>query len=208
MIDDSCSYQHNVELVLKIQRLGLQTDRLARLFFQFDETSCLFIKQHFDNVLMRENQDLFEIELTRLPDDFAEDFETHCFCRHNEAATIATRAVLTQDMLQALPGSFARHFNEPERRYRGDLVAGVIARQRVLEHMQHIAAVVFLFHVDKIDNDNSTQISEPKLPANGDRRFEIGAINGFFQISMADIAARIHVNRRHRLSLIKYQVTS
>ena len=61
-------------------------------------------------------------------------------------------------MLQTFARALAGHFDQPERRHRGYLVACVILGHRLLEHLQNIVAVPRLLHIDEIDNDDAAEI--------------------------------------------------
>ena len=61
-------------------------------------------------------------------------------------------------------------------------------------------------HIDKVDDDNAAQITQPQLARDGLRRFQIGFENGFLQISPANIAARVDIDRGHGFGLVKDQM--
>ena len=126
-------HQNDVELILEIQRLRLQPNRFAGLFFKLGETASLLVEQQVNDILVRKHQYLVEFELPRLPDYLAKYFETNRLRGHNETAPITTRTVFAQDVLQAFARAFSRHLDEPEWRNRHDLVPRVISRHRLLQ---------------------------------------------------------------------------
>ena len=157
---------------------------------------------------MRQYQCAVKLELSRLANDFSEDFETNSLGTHYEASTFAGWTVFTQDMLQTFARSFARHFDEPERRNWRDLMARMILGHRLLQLLQNILPVIRGFHVDKIDNNNTAQVPQSQLPGDSDRRLQIGPVYRFLEIAVADVSACIDIDRRHRLCLIENNITT
>ena len=111
-------------------------------------------------------------------------------------------------MFKTLPNPFASHFYQAKSGNRADIVSRVVLRQRFLQCLQYLRAMFGFFHIDKIENNDATQISEPQLPGNRDRGFKIGTEDRLLQIAMTNIAAGVDVYRRHRLGLIDHQVPS
>ena len=63
-------------------------------------------------------------------------------------------------------------------------------------------------HVNKINNDDATQVAQAQLPCNRLRCLEIGFKNGIVQISCANITAGIDIDGRHRFGLVDHQVAA
>src|SRR5690606_35720397 len=202
------SHQHHVVLILLIQGLGLQSDRLAGVNFELGERGGLLVEQLLDHVLVREHHQLLEIELPRLAQDFAEDLVAHGLRRLDEAAALACRTRRTQHVFQSFAHALARHCDETERRHRRDVVLSMICGERLLERLQHLLAVLVLFHVDEIDDDDSAEITQAQLPGDRNRRFEIRPKDRLLERSVADVCPCVHVDRRHRFGLIEDQVTA
>ena len=85
---------------------------------------------------------------------------------------------------------------------------GVVLRQRLLERLQHLAAVLFLFHVDEVDDDDAAQVAQAQLACDGNRGFEVRAVDGLLEIAMPDVRARVDVDRRERFGLVDDQVAT
>ena len=86
--------------------------------------------------------------------------------------------------------------------------ARMILVEALLQRAQHLALVLFLRHINKINNDDATQVAQTQLAGNGLRCLEIGFENGLFQVAMTDITAGVHIRRRHRLGLVKNEVAT
>ena len=73
---------------------------------------------------------------------------------------------------------------------------------------EHGLFVLGVFHINKIQDDDAAQITQPQLPHDCMRGFEIGLENGVVEIAAVDIAAGVDINRGHRLGLLNDQVTT
>ena len=56
--------------------------------------------------------------------------------------------------------------------------------------LKHFLLVGLFFHVDKIDNDDAADISEPNLIRNFFDGFQIGLEDGLLEVVFADITDR------------------
>ncbi len=84
----------------------------------------------------------------------------------------------------------------------------MIVAKRLLQGLDDLPAMLRLFHVDEIDDDDAAQIAQAQLPRDGHRRLEIGSENGLLEIPVPDEGAGIDVDGRHRLRLIDDQVAA
>jgi hypothetical protein len=109
-------------------------------------------------------------------------------------------------MFQTFTGSFAGHFHQPQHRYFGNVGFRVVFFKMPLERLQNLFFMILALHIDKIDNNDAAEVSEPELPGNGLRRFKIGFKDSLFEVTAADIAAGIHVDCGHRFGLIEHQM--
>ena len=74
--------------------------------------------------------------------------------------------------------------------------------------MQHAAAMVFITHIDEIDDDNAAQIAQTKLARNGLRGLDVGVEDGVVQVAMADERAGVDIDGGHRFGLIDDQIAA
>ena len=84
----------------------------------------------------------------------------------------------------------------------------MVARQCLLEFLQHGIAMLQIIHVDEVADDNAAQIAQAQLPGDDLRRFQIGFEDGVVEIAHADKAAGVHIDRGERLGLIDDQVAA
>ena len=111
-------------------------------------------------------------------------------------------------MLQAFPGSLAGHFHQPQVGHFGNAGFSMVFFQSFFKSPQDLASMLGIFHINKINNNNTTKITQPELSNNSLGSFKIGFEYGFFKIAIADITAGIDIYRRHGLSLINNQVAA
>ena len=61
-------------------------------------------------------------------------------------------------------------------------------------------------HIDKVDDDDTAQVTKTQLAGNGTCRFQIGLKHRIAKVALTDITARIDVDRRHGFGLVDDQV--
>ncbi|MNF60405.1 hypothetical protein D3C84_420210 [compost metagenome] len=84
----------------------------------------------------------------------------------------------------------------------------MIALQLLLERAQHLALVLFIFHVDEVDDDDPAQVAQAQLPGDGRRRFQISLEDSLFEVPVPDERTGVDVNGTHRLGRIDHQITA
>ena len=84
----------------------------------------------------------------------------------------------------------------------------MITFERPLQCKHHLASVLIMVHIDKINNDDAAQIAQTKLPCNRLHRLKVGLVDRFFQCAMADKSTGIHIDGSHGFSLVDDQVTT
>ena len=67
-------------------------------------------------------------------------------------------------------------------------------------------AVLVLFHIDEIDDDQTGQVAQAQLAAQLVSGFQIGLQRGFLDIAFARRAAGIDIHRDKRLCLVDHQI--
>ena len=78
------------------------------------------------------------------------------------------------------PGALARHLDQAELGDLQDVGARLVGANRVLQRTVHPLAVVGGLHVDQVDDDQATYVSEAQLMHHFFDSFEVGAENRFF----------------------------
>src|SRR3546814_4352009 len=63
-------------------------------------------------------------------------------------------------------------------------------------------------HVDEVDDDDAAQVAQAQLPRDRLRGLQVGAVDGFLEVALAQERAGIDVDRGHRLGLVDDQVAA
>ena len=106
------------------------------------------------------------------------------------AARAGDRSAFRQRRAQAL----AAHFHQTKLADRAKLHAGAVLPQRVAQAVFNIAAVARFFHVDKVDDDQATQVAQTHLARDLIGSLQIGACCGFFDVAALDGSGRVDVH--------------
>jgi hypothetical protein len=74
------------------------------------------------------------------------------------------------------------------------------SRRRFLD----LAAVLRLFHVDEVDDDQAAQVAQAHLARHFVGGFQVGARCGFLDVAALDGAGRVDVDRHQRLGVVDH----
>src|SRR5258708_17910784 len=108
---------------------------------------------------MGQYHQLLTLELTGLTHDLAKHLVTYRFRRFDEPAPLARWTRLAQEMFQTFARAFARHFDQPQGRYRRDAGLHVIVGKSFFQGLDDPAAMIRPFHVHDIADDYAPQLS-------------------------------------------------
>lgn len=86
--------------------------------------------------------------------------------------------------------------------------SGLVGADRVVEGIEDLLAVLLLFHIDEIDNDDPADIPKAQLVGDLLHRLQVGLQNRLFEIALPDEPAGVDVNHRQRFSMIDNDVSS
>ena len=120
------------------------------------------------------------------------------------AGATATRAGDGRAFAQGRAQALTAHFHEAELADRSELDPCAILAQSVAQTVFHIATVARLFHVDEVDDDQTTQVAQTHLPSHFVGCFEVGARGSFFDVAALDGAGRVHVHRDQCLGMVDH----
>src|SRR3546814_10631095 len=67
---------------------------------------------------------------------------------------------------------------------------------------------LFRSHVDEVDDDDAAQVAQAQLPRGRLRGLQVGAVDGFLEVALAQERAGVDVDRGHRLGLVDDQVAA
>ena len=104
--------------------------------------------------------------------------------------------------------ALARHFKQSETADTANLNARAVYFQRLFQAFFDGAVIASLIHIDEVNNQQTRQIAQARLPRNFRCRFQIGCKGGFLHRIFARGFARIHVDCHQCLGLVNHQITA
>ena len=106
---------------------------------------------------------------------------------------------------QALADALAGHLDEAELGDREHLRAGLVAGQRVAEHLDDLVAVVPDLHVDEVDDDDAADVAQAQLLGDLLGGLEVVVEHRLLEARRADVLAGVDVDDRERLGVLDDQ---
>src|SRR5437762_2300272 len=143
------SDQNDVVLLLRIQRLDLQRDRLADEVAELRQALRFFVEEKIDHRLRGEDAEFAGAELLGLAHDLSQNLVADRLRGLDLAAAGAGRARLAQNVSEALSRALARHLDQAELGESVDREPSAVARQCLAEFSQHRGPMVDILHVDE-----------------------------------------------------------
>ena len=105
---------------------------------------------------------------------------------------------------QALPA----HLQKTEARNAAHLNAGAVGLQLVLQSLFDRGIVLALFHVDKVDDDQTRQIAQTQLAGNLFGGLKVGVQRGLLDRAFLGGAARVHVDGHQRFGHADHDIAA
>ena len=103
---------------------------------------------------------------------------------------------------------FAGHFQKPQLSQAEDIGFHAVFFQLFFQRGNDLFPIFFLFHIDKVDDDNAADIAQPHLTDDFFHRFDIGVNDGIFQVRRAHVFAGIHIDGRQRFGIVDHDVAA
>ena len=123
-----------------------------------------------------------------------QDLQGAAFRVTNDANTVTARAgdVVTfgECRAQALTGEF----HQTKAADLGHLHTSAVIAKGVLQALFHCALVLRIHHVDEVDHDQTTQVTQTHLTGHFISSFTVGAEGGFFNVSATRCTSGVDVN--------------
>ena len=100
--------------------------------------------------------------------------------------------------------ALAAHFHQAKLADRAELDAGAVLTQGVAQAVFNVATVAAFVHVDKVDHDQTAQITQAHLAGYLFGRFQVRAGGGFFNVAAANGACRVDVHRHQSFGVVNH----
>src|SRR3990167_7821391 len=205
---EEVSEQHHIVLLLGIHGLDLKLDGAADKGLQIGDIARLLVEQTVDHLLVGQPPVALGLVGPGFTQDLAEDFVADGFRGLQLAAALTGAAGLAEHLFDAFAGALAGHLHQAQLGDADDIGLGVVALQLLFQGTQHLALMLLIFHIDKVDDDDPAQVAQAQLAGNSSGRLQVGLEDGFFQRAMADEGPGIDVDGAHRLGRINDQVAA
>ena len=98
----------------------------------------------------------------------------------------------------------ARQLHQSEARNLSGLHPCTVVMQRVLATLLDFALVLRAFHVDEVDDDQSTEIAQAHLAGDFVGGFKVGAKRGLLDIGALGGPGRVDVDRHQRFGMVDH----
>ena len=154
---------------------------------------------HFDRQL-RDN--LRGALLARLLADNAQDRKRQRLDAADRADAGAARAGQVAGFTQRRPQALPRHLEQAETRDLADLDTRAVLADGLAQPVFHVTLMLLRAHVDEVDNDQATQVSNTELAGDFIRRLEVGIQRRCLDVAALGRAGRVDVDRHQRLGMV------
>ena len=191
-----------------MQRLvGLEDEVNAEGALQLLEDRIAGMKRRVDDRIDADDDVLPLVEVADLH-QLAPDLESDRGVRLDPPRPAAVRTRLRQRSLQRLADAFARHLDQAEFGDLQDLGLRAVFLDLVLQRLEEARAVLRIFHVDEVEDDDPAEVAEPDLADDLFRRFEVRPKDRLLEILLADVLAGVDVDRDECLGLVDHDVAA
>src|SRR6266540_4440096 len=122
--------------------------------------------------------------------------------RLDAAGAAAAGAGAGQDLLQVAAGALSGDLDQAELRDLEEARAGAVFGQLLFELFDHLAAVLRVFHVDEVHDEDAAQVTQADLPRDLGDRLKVRREDRLFERVAADELSRVDVDRDEGLRLV------
>src|SRR5438128_5314354 len=199
------SDRHHVELLVVKLDVSLHGDVLSDRLLQILQHRRFFFLQRARDVGVDAQQQAVAVQIRTDFANLAQNLVADRRARFDDAGARAVRTRLGEDALEALLHALARDDDQPEIRHLQRLGRRPILFQLLLDGLEDFLPVLLLLHVDEVEHDDAAQIAQPDLTDDLLDGLEVGLDDGVLEPAgrlLADVAARVHVDRDERLGLV------
>ena len=176
--------------------------------FNIAELRAFLVKQINRHVLRQMRHQFAMAKFRGTFVDLAQHMQGTALYRTHHAGAITMHTRFATAFENASAHALARHFHQAKRANTTHLNARPIAFQRFFHFALDRPIVTIFIHVDEIDNQQASQITQPRLAGHFHSRLEVGVQGGFLNRLLAGRFARVHINRDQRFGWIDNQIAA
>ena len=155
---------------------------------------ALAIDQEVDDANRRTQQNFFRPLARALFFQRAQNLQAKAVVRTDQAGAMAMRTRLRGAFQHARTQTLARHLHQTKAGNPANLNARAVGFQLVFQALLDGGVVATLFHVDKVDHDQTGQIAQTQLTRHLFGGLEVGLQRGVFDRAFFGGTARVHVD--------------
>ena len=140
--------------------------------------------------------------------DLAQDRQRKVVVRPDQAGAVAGVARLGRRLDHTGTQTLARHFHQAKAGNTAHLNTRTVGFQLFLHQLFNGGVIATLVHVDKVDDDQTGQITQTQLTSDFGGGFKIGLGRGLFDGAFLGGPARVHVDRNKRFGHTDHDIAT
>ena len=181
-----------------------QNDDDAMTGFNFQNFAAFFIQQECCDVNWNLNMDRGRIFLHCLFLNNAQDLQCRGFGVADMTGAVTARTGHMAAFRQRRAQALTRQFHQTEAGNLAHLYTGAVVAQCIFQALFYFTLIFRVFHVDKIDHDQTTQIAQTQLTGHLFGSFQIGVQCGGFDVAATGCTRRVDVHRNQSFGMVNH----
>ncbi|MNU60676.1 hypothetical protein D3C71_498730 [compost metagenome] len=170
--------------------------------FQAGDGGAFLVEQIGGDIDRHLAVNLLGVVLHGLFFDETQDGQGEGFVVTDDTLTLATGADVAAGFVEGGTQTLARHFQQTETGDPAQLDAGSVLMDRFTQTIFHFALMANRRHVDEVDDDQATQITQTQLTGNFVGRFQVGLQRRLFDIAALGGAGGVDIDGGQRFGRI------
>ena len=197
---------HAADFVMRVFEMGVgnQKHRHIQALFKAEQFGAFFVEQEGGHIHRHLRVHFAGVVFHRLFLNDAQHMQRSRFNAANHAGAGAARAGHMAAFAQRGLEALAAQFEQAEAGKFAHLHAGAVFFERIAQGVFHIALVLGVFHIDKVDHHQAAQVAQTHLARHFFSRFHIGFEGGVFNIGTARGTGGVHIHRHQRFGVVDH----
>ena len=198
------------DFVMRIFQIRVRNQEHGHVqpLFHAEQFGAFFIQQERGHIHRHLRMHFARVVLHRRILNQAQNVQRGGFDAADNARAGTARAGNMAAFGQCRLQSLARQLQQPEARQFAHLHARAVFFQRIAQHIFHIALVLGIFHIDKVDDHQAAQVAQTHLPRHFFRRFHVRAERSFLNIRAACGTCGVHVDGNQGFRVVNHNRTA
>ncbi len=176
--------------------------------FQVGDGGALFVEQIGGNIDRDLGMHLLGVVLHGLFFDETQDGQGEGFVVTDDPLTLATGADMAAGLVEGGAQTLTGHFQQAEAGDAPQLDARTVLMHGFTQAVFHLALMANRGHVDEVDDDQATDVTQTQLAGDFLGRFQVGLQGGFLDVAAFGGARRVDVDGGQRLGRIDHDAAA